>query len=277
MHEKLQIDLSGIIRRRVGGIKGKLIPGFLLKGLERLIRQKELNSILEDTYPKTGNEFARAVYRHLDITLETRGMERIPSSGRFLFASNHPLGGLDGIGLIAVLGEKYGDEGFRFPVNDLLLNVEPLRNVFLPVNKFGAQSRAGAKAMSEAYASDMQLIMFPAGLCSRLGDDGIVRDLIWQKSFVAKSIESGRLIVPVRFAGENSRRFYSIARWRKRLRIGFNIEQALLPAELCRARGKRFRIIFGDPVDPSALRRSGMSLADIALHIRNISDNLPDA
>lgn len=263
------------MRRRLGD-KGKFIPGFLFAPLERLIRQRELNDILAATYPAEGTDFACKVYDYLNLEIEAVGLDAIPDDGRYVFASNHPLGGLDGIGLIKILGSKYGDEGIRFPVNDLLLNVEPLRKVFLPVNKFGSQSRQGAEAMRDAYASDVQMLMFPAGLCSRLGDDGIVRDLEWQKSFVVKAMESDRKIVPVRFEGLNSGRFYSLARWRKKLRIGLNLEQVLLPSEVCKAKGKKFRVIFGTPVDPSALRDSGMSPLQIARHIRAISDSLPD-
>ena len=188
--ELLKIDLTGIIRSRVGGFRGKLIPGFVLNALERLIHQDELNEVLEKTYPKEGAEFAAGVYDYFNVTLKPVGMENIPSGGRFIFASNHPLGGLDGIGLIALLGKKYGDEGIRFLVNDMLMNVEPLRPVFLPVNKYGSQGRGAARAINDAYASDRQIIIFPAGLCSRLGDNGEIRDLKWNKSFIAKDRKS---------------------------------------------------------------------------------------
>ena len=133
----LQIDLTGIIRSRVSGWKGKLIPGFLLRRLEKLIRQDRLNELLRITYPATGSKFSKAIYDTLGITLDVNGIENIPSVGRFIFASNHPLGGLDGMGIVKVLGEHYGDDNIRFLVNDLLMHVEPLRTVFLPINKYG--------------------------------------------------------------------------------------------------------------------------------------------
>lgn len=258
----LKIDLTNILRSRIGGVKGKLIPGFLLRALERLIHQDELNEVLEETYPKVGSEFAKGVYNHFNVTLKTEGMEKIPEEGRFIFASNHPLGGLDGIGLIAILGEKYGDEGIRFLVNDMLMNVEPLRPVFLPINKYGSQGKSAAQAINDAYASDRQIIIFPAGLCSRLGDDGKIRDLKWNKSFIAKAIEFKRDIIPVHFYGENSSRFYKIARRRKKLGIKVNIEQALLPAELCGARDKTFRVTFGNPISWQVLKARNIQSSD---------------
>lgn len=268
------IDLTKIIRSRVGGWKGKVIPGFLLRGLERLIHQKELNEVLEKTYPTTGTEFAEGVYSHFNVSLIPEGMENIPGSGRFIFASNHPLGGLDGIGLIAILGRKYGDENVRFLVNDMLMNVEPLRPVFLPINKYGSQGRDAARAINDAYASSGQMIIFPAGLCSRLGDDGSIRDLKWNKSFVAKAIEYQRDIIPVHFIGENSPRFYKTARRRKKLGIKVNIEQALLPAELCGARDKTFRVVFGTPISWESLAASGKSHSALASEIKEKVYNL---
>lgn len=269
-----KIDLTNIIRSRVKGIRGKLIPGFLLKGLENLICQEDLNNILSSLYPATGSEFAEGVYDYLDLQIKVEGLDKIPEGERYVFASNHPLGGLDGIGLIMILGAKYGDENVRFIVNDMLLNIEPLRPVFLPVNKYGSQARESAKVMNEAYASDKQIVMFPAGLVSRLHPDGLIRDLKWQKSFVVKAIESGRKIVPVRFEALNRRRFYRLAYWRKKLRIGVNIEQVFLPAELVASRGKEFTVSFGTPIDPSLLRSQGKSVSQIISSIRLASDTL---
>lgn len=263
MKELLQIDLKEIVKAR-----GMKVPGLVLSLIEKIIHQDELNEILRVTFPREGSEFADKVYDHLNLTLEVKGWENVPQKGRFVFASNHPLGGLDGIGLVKVLGSKYGDENIRVLVNDMLMNVEPLRKVFLPVNKFGAQGREATKIINEAYASDKQIVMFPAGLVSRLHPDGEIRDLQWQKSFVAKAIESDRLIIPIRFEGLNRRRFYRLARWRRRFGIKFNIEQIFLPAEVCASKGKHFRITFLPPVDPAALKAEGKSLPEIAETIR---------
>ncbi len=265
-----KLDLTDIIRSRAKGWKGRIIPDFLLHALEKLIRQSDLNDILASLYPKEGSEFAKGVYDYLDLVIETQGLDRIPDKTRYVFASNHPLGGLDGIGLIMILGEKYGDDNVRFIVNDLLLNIYPLKRVFLPVNKFGSQARESALVMNEAYQSDKQIVMFPAGLVSRLHSDGTIKDLKWQKSFVVKAIESKRQIVPVYFEALNRHRFYRLAYWRKKLHIGINIEQAFLPAELVASRGKCFKACFGSPIDPMKMRDSGMSVTQIAEHVNRL-------
>ena len=266
----LVIDLHAILRKRLPRKISRLVPDFLISGLARIIRQKELNEILRATYPGTGSVFARKVLQHLDITVEVEGFDTLPDGKRFMFASNHPLGGLDGIALIALLGERYGDENIRFLVNDMLLNVTPLRHIFLPINKFGRQGREASVSINEALESERQIFQFPAGLCSRLGDDGNIADLEWQKSFVAKAIDSRRDIVPVFFQAENSSRFYKTARLRKRLGIKFNAEQILLPSEICKSRGKHFKIIFGSPISWESLKESGKSAREIATEIRSL-------
>ncbi|MDE5807624.1 MAG: 1-acyl-sn-glycerol-3-phosphate acyltransferase [Muribaculaceae bacterium] len=259
----LKIDLKEIVKAR-----GMKVPGPVVSLIEKIIHQDELNDILRVSDPKEGADFSDSVYSYLNLTLDVKGWENVPKEGRFVFASNHPLGGLDGIGLVKVLGRKYGDENIRVLVNDMLMNVEPLRKVFLPINKFGAQGREATKAINEAYASDKQIVMFPAGLVSRLHPDGEIRDLDWQKSFVAKAIESGRKIIPIRFEGLNRRRFYRLAKWRQKLGIKFNIEQIFLPAEVCASRGKNFALTFLPPVDPADLKAEGKSLPQIAGLIR---------
>ena len=262
----LQINIKKILKERKAPI-----PGFVASLLEKIIRQDELNATLRATDPAVGSEFAERVYAHFDLSLEVEGLENIPDSGRFVFASNHPLGGLDGIGLIKVLGARYGDDNLRFLVNDMLMHVEPLRPVFLPINKYGAQGRAAARAINEAYASGRQILVFPAGLVSRLQPGGEIADLKWQKSFVAKALEYGRDIIPVTFVGLNRARFYRTAKWRRKLGLKVNIEQALLPSELVAARGKSFKIIFHRPIPHSELQRlrqEGKSLEELANYVR---------
>ena len=279
MAELLKIDLNKIIRSRIGGWKGRLIPGFIISALERLIHQNELNATLEATFPAEGTAFAKAIYDYFGLSLQTFGEENIPDSGRFIFASNHPLGGLDGIGLIKVLGERYGDDadGIRFLVNDMLMNVEPLRPVFLPINKYGSQGREAARAITRAYESDAQMLIFPAGLVSRLHPDGSIKDLTWQKSFIQKAIEHKRDIIPIHFKGLNRMKFYKTAKWRKKLGIKVNIEQAMLPAELCAARNNSYSVTFGSPISWRELAdriEHGATPADLAAEIRLIVHDL---
>lgn len=270
MDKPLEINLHTILRNRLPKKALRMVPGFLITGLEKLIHQDELNDMLRVTYPARGSEFARKILEYLDISVEVKGLENLDSHERLMFASNHPLGGLDGIALIAVLGERFGDDNVRFLVNDMLMNVEPLSGVFLPVNKYGSQGRGAALAIREALASDMHILQFPAGLVSRLHPDGSIADLDWQKSFVAKAIEFKRDVVPVKFEGINSMKFYRTARLRKKLGLKVNIEQALLPGEVCKSRGKKFRIIFGKPISWEKLKAREQTPLELAAALRKM-------
>lgn len=268
--DKIDINLHNILRSRIKGWKGRMIPGFMITGLEKLVHQDELNAALDATYPSTGSEFCERIYDFFNVTLEVERRENIPEHGRFIFASNHPLGGLDGMGLIKVLGAKYGDENIQFLVNDMLMNVIPLRTVFLPINKYGSQAREAAVAIRDAYASDKQILIFPAGMVSRIQPDGSIGDLVWHKSFIDRAIEFHRDIIPIHFEGLNRMSFYRTAKARTKMGIKVNMEQALLPAELCAARGKTFRVRFGKPISWQSLEKSGEPHALLASKLRRL-------
>ena len=161
--------------------------------------------------------------------------------------SNHPLGGLDGLSLISVLGHKY-DGHIRFLVNDLLMAVKPLQGIFLPINKYGRQNRRAAVEIERQYQGDNQMITFPAGLCSRMTGSGEIHDLEWHKMVVTHALHSHRDVVPLYFDGRNSGFFYRLARWRKRLGLKFNYEMVYLPGEMFKCRGSNFKIYVGQPV-----------------------------
>lgn len=241
----VRIDLKAVVGSRLGA-KAKFVPNWLIGKLEQLVKQDELNELLEYAYPNRGSNFCRAILEKLEIGIEVVGEQNLPENPRAIFISNHPLGGLDGMALIHFIGNHYGREPL-FVVNDLLMAVEPLTDVFLPVNKHGAQSRLAGIGIDKAMAGDRPIIIFPAGLCSRRRD-GEVRDLEWRKMFVQKASEYKRDIVPMYFEAQNSADFYQWANRREKLGLKFNIEMVLLPGEMIKARGKNFKIIVGEPI-----------------------------
>lgn len=270
MAELTQIDLDGILRARIPHKVSRLIPRFATRILESIVCQKRLNEILRNAFPAEGSSFSDSVIEQLGLRLRVEGLENVPLDRPVTFASNHPLGGLDGIALIKILGDLFGDDKVRFLVNDMLMHVGPLRSVFLPVNKFGKQARDSVRLINEAYASDARILVFPAGLVSRLHDNGSISDLRWQKTFVVKAMEYGRDIIPVRFEALNRKRFYRAARLRKKLGIKANLEQAMLPTELCHSEGKEFVVKFGQPVTVDKMRSESRSPEEIADDIRSI-------
>lgn len=241
-----RIDLDKVLRGKAPKHYRK-IPRFLISYLKRIVHQEDINGILERNSGLEGVPFMHAlVEKEFNLTLKLKGEENIPSEGRFVFASNHPLGGLDGICLSSVVGDKFNGK-IKYLVNDILYYIDPLKPIFVPINKYGAQAKTSAKAINEAYASDNQVITFPAGLCSRK-TGGKIRDLEWMKNFIIKSVEFQRDVIPVHFEGKNSRFFYNLANLRKASGIKFNFELVYLPDEMYKNSNQTFTITFGKPI-----------------------------
>ena len=122
---------------------------------------------------------------------------------------------------IEELAKEY-DGKVRFFSNDLLMFLKPMKEMFVPVNKFGTQAKGHAELMQQLYESENHLVTFPAGMCSRKVRGKIV-DLEWKKNFITKAVQYKRDVVPVYFEGRNSNFFYALANVRKFLKIKFNI------------------------------------------------------
>lgn len=223
----------------------KWLPSFVLNWIKRLIHQDEINEYLDNYKGTSSIEFAQSVISYFDVEIKINQEENLPKTGRYIVVSNHPLGGLDGLALIATLGKYRKD--LKFPVNDLLMYLKELNEVFIPINKHGKNSLQAVKELNAVFESDELIFYFPAGLCSRKQNGGIY-DLEWKKTIVSKAKEYKRDIIPVFFKGENSKRFYNLANWRKKLGIKINIEMLFLPDEMFRQRGKKFEMTFGKPI-----------------------------
>ena len=233
----------------------KAIPAFIFRYLKRIIHQEEINEFLARQSHLRGAEFAQSILNDLfGASYEAFGLEKIPEDGRFLFASNHPLGGLDGIALLVAVSRRFPE--LKFPVNDILLNLKPLNNIFVPINKHGGHSREAARLIEEAYKSESQVLMFPAGLVSRK-QKGVIRDLEWKKNFVRKAIQHQRDIIPVHISGKNTNFFYRLANIRKKLGIKANIEMLYLPDEMFKQKGENLTIRFGEPIPWESIKEEG--------------------
>lgn len=255
----MAIDIEQIIKDRAGN-KARWIPRFLFRWLERLIHQDYINGYLRQG--REGVDFCEGAIEYLGATLNVEGLENLPATGHPLtFVSNHPLGAIDGVALGGVIGRHY-DGHIKYLVNDLLMNLKGLAPLCVPINKLGPQSRQLPQQIDKAFQSDDHILMFPAGLCSRL-IDGQIHDIPWRKAFLKKSIETQRDIVPIHFIGQNSSRFYKVALWTQRLGIKVNLAQMLLPDEMYRSRGGQYTIRIGRPI-PFQRFDSSRSLNDWA-------------
>ncbi|MGL4994151.1 MAG: 1-acyl-sn-glycerol-3-phosphate acyltransferase [Bacteroidales bacterium] len=253
--EYIQINVEQVLRDKAPEM-AKKIPSFVFSLLRKIICEKQLNSFLEKNRGKEKLAFADALVDDLCSGVEIRGVENIPSEGRFIFASNHPLGGMDGVAILSAFGKLYGDD-VKFVVNDILMNVTPLAPLFVPINKHGGQSKDNFDQLHEAMSSNSQMFIFPAGLVSRVNSKGVIEDLEWRKSFITQAVRYKRDIIPIYFEAKNSNFFYKFSYWRKRLGIKFNIDMLFLPRELFNKKSQRFVIHVGNPISYQLIEKDG--------------------
>jgi 1-acyl-sn-glycerol-3-phosphate acyltransferase len=224
---------------------GKMMPGFVYSYINHILQLDFINDFLKRNGHLMGIDFVDQVVTEFNVKEHIYGYENIPESGRYIFASNHPRGGFDGMLLMKYVNKKLGK--LKFLSNDILMNIPNLNSMFLAVNKHGGHSRDAARLLLETYNSDSQILIFPSGLASRKIKGQIV-DLDWKKHFISKSIKHKRDVIPIFIDGRNSKRFYIVAKIRKFLRIKWNLEMFLLPDETVKHRNADIPIYFGKPI-----------------------------
>jgi putative hemolysin len=250
VQEVQHIDIEKLIASKNPRVL-KWLPRFVLRYLKRVLHQDEVNYVL-GAYRTPGLPFVRDLLQHLSITYTVEGAAQLRQGERYLFACNHPLGGLDGVVIMDAIGRLFPD--VKFVVNDLLYHLQPLRPLFLPINKHGGQSAEAAQMLRRALDADGQVLYFPAGLCSRKVKGEVV-DLPWKSSFLKMAIAHRRHVVPMFFEGRNSGWFYNLANLRKRLGVKVNLEMLYLADELFRQRNGRFTLRVGEPIPCTAFTK----------------------
>lgn len=222
----------------------KYLPKFIISYLKRIVHQDYINAFLSKQKDVIGLDFVRQALEEFDIKLKVIGMEHIDPMKKYIIAATHPIGSLDGLALMDVVGKIRKD--ILFPVNDLLMNLPNLKPLFIPVNKHGSNIE-NARIIDRAFASNVMMLYFPAGLVSRR-KKGVIKDLEWKKTFIRKSRDYERDVIPTYIEGSNSSFFYGLANWRARLGIKINLEMLYLADEMFKQKGKEIKIIFGKPI-----------------------------
>jgi putative hemolysin len=230
----------------------RLIPPFIIRYLKRILHEQKVNEVLNRLEKVEGLEFIAAVLEEFGAVIKVEGIDNIPKEGKAIILSNHPLGGLDGLALMHVVGQIRRD--IIFPVNDLLMNIPNLQGLFIPINKHGSNA-ANVRIFDESFASDKLLLYFPAGFCSRK-QGGQIIDLDWKKGIISRARRYQRDVIPAHISGRNSAFFYNLANFRKRAGIGTNIEMLYLVDEMVKQKNKEIVITFGKVVPHSVFDRS---------------------
>ncbi|NLJ82830.1 MAG: glycerol acyltransferase [Bacteroidales bacterium] len=244
MEKAIQLDVENIIYTKNKTLH-RLMPKFMLNYLRRILHEEDINIILEDSVGVNGVDFAKKIIEDFNVSYTVINEENIPINGNHIIASNHPLGGFDGL-ILAHVFSKYKDN-IKVTVNDLLMNVPNLVDIFVPINKTGKNTTSLAIALNNTFKEDNMIVFFPAGMCSRKTKKDIV-DLEWKKTFVSKAKEYQRDVIPIYFEGKNSNFFYNLANFRKKIGLKANIEMIYLPDELFKQKNKHFKIVIGKPI-----------------------------
>ncbi len=266
------INLRVLFRERNPGL-AKVLPEFFFRYLDRVIHIDEVNEIIELFGHLEGAQFARAVVEHCNVRKKIVGIENVPTEGRFIFAANHPLGGFDAMLLMSEVSSRIG-EGMRFLANDVLTEIKPLEDIFIPINKFGGKSREAVKLSNEAYNSDKQILIFPSGLISRKRNN-VIKDRVWKKHFIQKSIQHERDVIPVHISGRNSNFFYRLANIRRAIGIPWNIEMFYLADEFFRHKNTDVQLTFGKPISYKSFDKTH-SQDEWAQKVKEILYSLPE-
>ena len=238
------IDIEKVIKNSKSRFVRSL-PGFITRFIIKSIHQEEMNLTIHRNRNKSGVPFINSVLSDWNVKIEIRGENNIPATGRFVFVSNHPVGGMDALSFMSTIYRFYPD--VISPSNELFNYIPQLVPVILGINVFGKNTKETIEKLNRLFESDSQIMIFPAGEVSRR-KRGVISDPPWQKTFITKAVRYKRDIIPVFISGINSNFFYFVANLRKFLGIRIYIETMLLPREMMKQRNSTFTLTIGKPI-----------------------------
>lgn len=266
------IDVKNIFEKKNPTL-AKLIPNFIYNYIRKVVHEDRANRILFENKDKYGLDFVRASLKDIDADIQVFGLENIPTKGKHTLISNHPLGGLDGVAIMDIVGRVRKD--FFFLANDILLMLPNLKPVLVPVNKHGSNLEY-RQVLNKSFSEENIILIFPSGMVSRK-IDGKIQDLVWKYSFLTQSKRNQRDIIPVLIDAHNSNKFYNIGLWRKKLGIKANIEMFFLVDEMFNFGGKKMKVYIGKPISYKQIDNR-YSIKDWAMiyrkYIYSLKDNI---
>ncbi len=223
----------------------KRYPDFLvnwmIKAIKKLFHEDEINNFWQN-HPNEKNEnFINAIFKYLNFDYEIDGesLQNIPQTGRVIFVSNHPLGGLDGLSIIKLINSIRGDA--KILANSYLNELEPLSDLFIGINMDGKNPKSVIKSIEDYLKDERAIIIFPAGEVSRAGLEGIV-DCKWKDGFLKFAKKTQSPIVPIYVNAKNSLLFYLVSF------VSMTFSGLLLGQELFNKRNKKIKIKIGEMI-----------------------------
>lgn len=215
--------------------------------LRRLTHETEINAFLRDNQDAIGFEFIDRVLEYFDFSyrISARDKSNIPAAGRVVIFANHPIGSLDGLAILRLIGEVRQD--VKIIANDMLSHFSALDNLIIPLdNMTGSSARRSYKRVMQALEKEQAIIVFPAGEVSRASANG-VRDSRWLPGFLHFARRGKAPLLPVHIKAKNSLLFYGASMLFKPLGT------ALLAREMFNKQSRTINFRVGGMIPPAAL------------------------
>lgn len=248
------VDIKYEIIKKFPNLQNKppIIKRPLLKIVRKLVHEEKINEFLCSNNHLQGFEFTEAVleYFKFDFSYSSNDIENIPSTGRVVIIANHPLGGLDALCLLKLVGKIRKD--VKIIANDFLAGVNSLDSLFIKIDNFkNRQSKDNIKKIYNALNNEEAIIVFPAGEVSRMSAQGI-RDGKWQKGFLKFATRTNSPIVPVLLEAKNSKTFYTLSALNK------TFSTLLLSDEMYKQNNKNIKIKIGKIIPHEYIAPAGI-------------------
>ena len=217
--------------------------------------------------PVPGESFWSAAMRNLELSIRynEEGLARLPKTGPLVIVANHPFGVLDGL-IISYLTSLVRND-FLVLTNSVLYQADEIREHLLPIDFAETKEAINTNLKSRAAAKTHLLkggvlVVFPAGGASTAPKPWSKRavDAEW-KNFAARLITSAKApVVPVYFAGQNSRLFQIASH------ISMTLRLSLFFKEVYDKIGSELHVRIGDLIPHSEL--DGMDRTKLMEHLR---------
>ncbi|MFY9068790.1 lysophospholipid acyltransferase family protein [Aliarcobacter butzleri] len=249
------IDIQKEIEKKFPKIKEKenVLKKSLLKIAKKIVHEDSINQFLSQNSHLKGFDFVDAVldYFDFDYTVSSNDLQNIPSTGKVIIIANHPLGGLDALCLLKLVGQIRKD--VKILANDFLVGFEALHSLMIPLDNFkDRQSKESIKKIYEALKNEEAIIIFPAGEVSRATPKGI-KDPAWNKGFLNFAKNSNSAILPIFLDAKNSKTFYTISL------INKTFSTLLLSNEMFNKKSKNINIKIGQIIPSENITPKGLN------------------
>lgn len=249
------IDIQKEIEKKFPKIKEKenVLKKSLLKIAKKIVHEDSINQFLSQNSHLKGFDFVDAVldYFDFDYTVSSNDLQNIPSTGKVIIIANHPLGGLDALCLLKLVGQIRKD--VKILANDFLVGFEALHSLMIPLDNFkDRQSKESIKKIYEALNNEEAIIIFPAGEVSRATPKG-VKDPAWNKGFLNFAKNSNSAILPIFLDAKNSKTFYTISL------INKTFSTLLLSNEMFNKKSKNINIKIGQIIPSENITPKGLN------------------